>query len=44
MTDSNYDAWVIEALNNSDNGWKHIEIKSFESNDGQTKILDLEKK
>ena len=42
MNDQNYDAWVIEALNNSDNGWKHIELKSYETNDGQTKILDLE--
>ena len=42
MNEQNYDAWVIEALNNSDNGYSHIELKSYETNDGQTKILDLE--
>lgn len=44
MDNKMYDYWIVEALNNSDKGWKHIEIKSFESNDGQTKILDLERK
>ena len=44
MDDRNYDAWVINALDNAENGYKHIELKSYETNDGQTKILDLEGK
>ena len=43
MNEQNYDAWIVEALNNSDKGWKHIELKSYETNDGKTKFLDLEK-
>ena len=31
MDDRNYDYWIVEALNNSDKGWKHIELKSYES-------------
>ena len=42
MDDRMHDAWVIQALDNSDKGWKHIELKSYETNDGKTKILDLE--
>ena len=44
MDDQMHDAWVIQALDNADKGWKHIELKSYETNDGQTKILDLEGK
>jgi hypothetical protein len=43
MNEQNYDYWIVEALNNSDKGWKHIELKSYETNDGKTKFLDLEK-
>ena len=42
MDDRNYDAWITEAEDNAQNGYKHIELKSYETNDGQTKILDLE--
>jgi len=44
MIEQNYDAWIIQAEDNAQNGWKHIELKSYETNDGQTKILDLEEK
>jgi hypothetical protein len=44
MTDNNIDAWVSEAQNNADNGWKHLEIKSWDSIDGQTKFFNLEKR
>ena len=42
MDDRNYDAWITEAEDNAQNGYSHIELKSYETNDGQTKILDLE--
>ncbi len=42
MDDLNYDAWITEAEDNAQNGYKHLELKSYETNDGQTKILDLE--
>jgi hypothetical protein len=42
MNDQNYDSWIIEAERNAENGYCHIELKSYETNDGQTKILDLE--
>ena len=42
MDDRNYDAWITEAEDNAQNGYKHIELKSYETNDGHTKILDLE--
>ena len=44
MNDRNYDAWIAEAEDNAKNGYWHIELKSYETNDGQTKILDLEGK
>ena len=45
MNDRNYDAWITEAEDNAQNGnGLYIELKSYESNDGQTKILDLEGK
>lgn len=43
MNEQNYDAWLIQAEDNAQNGWKHLELKSYETNDGQTKILDLER-
>ena len=42
MNEQNYDAWIAEAEDNAENGYCHIELKSYETNDGQTKILDLE--
>ena len=43
MNDENYDAWISEALEHEENGnGLYIELKSYETNDGQTKILDLE--
>ena len=42
MNDQSFDAWVALAEDNkSNNGWCHIELRSWESIDGQTKILDL---
>ena len=41
MDDRMYDAWVTQAENNASNGYFHIELKSYETNDGQIKILDL---
>lgn len=43
MDDRMYDAWLTQAEDNAQNGWKHLELKSYETNDGQTKILDLER-
>jgi len=43
MDDRMYDAWVTQAEDNASNGYLHIELKSYETNDGQTKILDLER-
>ena len=43
MNDQNYDAWMSVALEHHENGnGLYIELKSYETNDGQTKILDLE--
>ena len=43
MNDQNYDAWIIEALEHEENGnGLYIELKSYETNEGQTKILNLE--
>ena len=45
MNNRNYDAWITEAEDNAQNGnGLYIELKSYETNDGQTKILDLEEK
>ena len=44
MDEQNYDAWLTMAEDNAENGYPHIELKSYETNDGQTKILDLEGK
>jgi hypothetical protein len=44
MDDRMYDAWITQAEDNAQNGWNHLELKSYETNDGQTKILDLEEK
>ena len=45
MNNRNYDAWITEAEDNAQNGnGLYIELKSYETNDGQTKILDLEGK
>jgi len=41
MNEQNYNAWVTQAEDNASNGYLHIELKSYETNDGQTKILDL---
>ena len=43
MNEQNYEAWLIQAEDNASNGYLHIELKSYETNDGQTKILDLER-
>ena len=42
MDDRMYDVWLTTAEDNAKNGYCHIELKSYETNDGQTKILDLE--
>ena len=43
MNEQNYDAWIEEAEDHAQNGnGLYIELKSYETNDGQTKILDLE--
>ena len=42
MNEKNYDAWLTIAEDNANNGYFHIELKSYETNDGQTKILNLE--
>ena len=42
MNDQMYNAWLTMAEDNAKNGYSHIELKSYETNDGQTKILDLE--
>ena len=44
MDDRMYEAWLTTAEDNAKNGYSHIELKSYETNDGQTKILNLEGK
>ena len=41
MDDRMYNAWLTMAEDNAENDYFHIELKSYETNDGQTKILDL---
>ena len=42
MDDQMYNAWLETAEDNAKNGYWHIELKSYETNDGQTKILELD--
>jgi hypothetical protein len=43
MNDKNYDVWMTVALENQENGnGLFIELKSYETNNGQTQILDLD--
>ena len=44
MDEQNYNAWLREAEDNAENGYCHIELASYETNDGHTKILDLKGK
>ena len=44
MDDRMYNAWLTMAEDNAENDYFHIELKSYETNDGQSKILDLEGK
>ena len=42
MDDKMLDAWLSQALDNIDNHYPYLELKSYETNNKQTMLLNLE--